>query len=543
MSKLWYKNAVIYSVDVAKFLDSDGNGVGDFNGLKHRLPYLVSLGINCIWLLPFYDSPNLDNGYDVRNFYQIDSRVGDFGTFVEFVDAAAEMGIRILVDLVANHTSTEHPWFQEARNGKSSKYYDYYIWSKKKPKKPNDEVMFGKEQGNSNWKYDQKTKAYFYHTFYGHQPDLNMTNPAVQKEIMRIMHFWLKLGISGFRIDATEHIIREKGGKKFQNDPHEVFRTFHKFVENHRKDAILLAEVDTEPEKYQSFFGKEDQMYMLFNFYLNNYTWLALAEKSPKPLIKALKKLPKFSKKEQMAVFLRNHDELTLERLTDKERQKVFTEFAPEENMRIYGRGIRRRAAPMLKNQREQMELAYSLMFTLPGTPVLRYGQEIGMGDDLSLKERNSVRTVMQWSDSKNAGFTDAQTLNKEYSLISEGEFGYTKTNVNDQKRDSNSLLNWTIRAANIRKECPEFGWGKYHLLETNSKDVLAIHYETDEGMAVALHNFSEEKQTVQIHLKNTENLLDVFGNKKYKKFDQKKQILELSAYGYRWLRKINAMV
>ena len=201
MSKLWYKNAVIYSVDVAKFLDSDGNGVGDFNGLKHRLPYLVSLGINCIWLLPFYDSPNLDNGYDVRNFYQIDSRVGDFGTFVEFVDAAAEMGIRILVDLVANHTSTEHPWFQEARNGKSSKYYDYYIWSKKKPKKPNDEVMFGKEQGNSNWKYDQKTKAYFYHTFYGHQPDLNMTNPAVQKEIMRIMHFWLKLGIAGFRID------------------------------------------------------------------------------------------------------------------------------------------------------------------------------------------------------------------------------------------------------------------------------------------------------------------------------------------------------
>lgn len=538
MNKLWYKNAVIYSLDVESFKDSDNDGVGDFKGLKHRLHYLSSLGINCIWLLPFYDSPNKDNGYDVRDYYQIDSRLGDFGNFVEFLDAAEEEGIRVLVDLVVNHTSDQHIWFKEARKDKDSPFRDYYIWSKTKPKDDGKHAILGAEQGNSNWEKDKKSGEYYYHTFYPEQPDLNVSNPAVRKEIKKIMHFWLKLGISGFRIDAAPHMIRKKGDSKFEGDPHEVFRDFREFVESYKPEAILLAEVDVEPKKYKNFFGDDDQMHMLFNFYLNNYIWLALATEKSAPLEKALKNLEHDSEREQMANFLRNHDELDLERLTEKEREEVFKAFAPEEDMRIFDRGIRRRLAPMLENNRQKMELSYSLLFTLPGTPVLRYGQEIGMGEDLTKKGRDSVRTLMQWSAGENGGFSNAPRKKLVRNIISKGPFSYEKVNVNDQHRDPDSLLNWMDRAINFRKECPEFGWGEYKTIKTGNPTVFAYMRSSEKGVAVAVHNLSKEDVKVKLELDQELELIDVFGDKKYETIDSNTSEINLSAYGYRWLKK-----
>jgi maltose alpha-D-glucosyltransferase/alpha-amylase len=315
---------------------------------------------------------------------------------VEFLDAAEERGIRVIIDLVLNHTSVDHPWFQEARKDKNSKYHKYYIWLDEKPENSHEDIIFSHHQ-NGNWEYDTVAGKYYYHTFYQHQADLNLTNPQVQEELQYILHFWLKLGIAGFRMDAVPHMMRNKGNEKFDGDPFQFLRDIRSFVAEKRQDAVLLAEVDTEPEKYQDFFGKGDQVQMLLNFYVNNHIFLALARKKAAPLERAFKKLPQTSVKEQMGIFIRNHDELDLERLTEKERNEVYAAFAPDENMRIYGRGIRRRLAPMLQNNRKWIELTYSLLFSLPGTPVFRYGDELGMGEDLSLPERNSVRTAMQW--------------------------------------------------------------------------------------------------------------------------------------------------
>lgn len=538
MNRLWYKNAIIYSLDIEAFLDSDNDGVGDFKGLKHRLNYLASLGVNCIWLLPFYQSPNKDNGYDVKDYYQVDPRMGDLGNFAELVDEAEDLGIRILMDLVVNHTSNQHFWFQEARKDKNSKYRDFYIWMDEKPENDDKYVIFGEKQGNSNWKYDEEAGAYYYHTFYEHQPDLNLSNPAVQKEIMRIMHFWLKLGISGFRIDAATHMIREKGNEKFEGDPHDLFRRFRDYIENQKKDAILLAEVDVVPKKYKDFFGDEDQMNMLFNFYVNNYIWLALAKKEAAPLIKALKNLPGIQRKEQMANFIRNHDELDLERLTEEEREVVLQTFAPDENMRIYGRGIRRRTASMLNNDQRILELTYSLLFTLPGTPVLRYGQEIGMGDDLSLEERKSVRTLMQWAGSKNGGFSDAPPEKLVRNIISEGPLGYKKLNVNDQHRDSGSLLNWMSRAMHTRRETPEYGWGDFEIIETGNPKVFAHLSRSTKGMALAIHNFSDKEETIILELENAKDIVDIFGDKKYEPYNPDDPEVKISPFGHRWMRK-----
>ncbi len=538
MNKYWYKNAVIYCLDVETFKDSNDDGIGDFEGLKNALTYLTSLGVTCIWLMPIFDSPNKDNGYDVRNYYELDTRLGDLGNFTELLDAAEEVGIRILIDLAVNHTSEQHMWFQESRKGKKNKYRDFYIWKDEKPEDDGENIMAAEGEDGSNWKYDRKAKAWYYHTFFPHQPDLNISNPAVQKEIFRIMNFWLKLGVSGFRMDAAPHMFTEKGKVEFGEDPHEIFRNFREFVENQKRDAVLLAEVDLEPERYQDFFGDEDQMHMLFNFYVNNYLFLSLAREEATPVAKALKEMPKIQEKEQMAIFIRNHDELNLSKLSDKEREEVFEAFAPEEDMRIFGRGIRRRVASMLNNDRKRIELTYSLLFTLPGTPVLRYGQEIGMGEDLSMEGRDSVRTVMQWSSGKNGGFSGAAKKDLIRNVVSRGDFSYKQVNVNDQHRERDSLLNWMASAIRFRKEFPEFGWGDYEVLDSGDKRVLAHCRKSDKGMALAFHNFSNEEITVKINLEEPDDIEDIFGDERYKSFNPKDQKVKLNPYGYRWLHK-----
>ncbi|WP_423818952.1 alpha-amylase family protein [Salinimicrobium sp. TIG7-5_MAKvit] len=541
MNKFWYKNAVIYSLDVETFKDSNGDGTGDFEGLKNSLPYLSSLGVTCLWLLPIFDTPNRDNGYDVKDYYKIDPRLGDLGHFAQLIDAAEEVGIRVLIDLAVNHTSSEHFWFQESRKSKSSKYRDYYIWVDEKPEDPAPNMMAEEGEKSTSWKYDRTAKAYYFHSFYSHQPDLNIANPQVQKEIFRIMHFWLKMGVSGFRIDAAPHMFKEKGRMDFEGDPHEIFRNFREFVETQKPDAILLAEVDLDPNQYNKYLGNEDQMHMLFNFYVNNFTYLAFAREEATPLARALQRMPKeITEKEQLAIFLRNHDELNLDKLSRNEREEVFKAFAPQENMRIFGRGIRRRLASILGNNRQKMELAHSLLFTLPGTPVLRYGEEIGMGEDLSMEGRSSVRTVMQWANEPNGGFSNAPTENLIKNVISGGEFGYEKVNVSDQLRDPDSFLTWISNAIDYRKEFPEFGWGRSHIIDTGDPHVLGYYSKSDKGMGIAFHNFSGKEIIIKLEVDEEEfkDVVDVFGNIRYEKFDPKNQKVKLTPYGYRWMHK-----
>jgi maltose alpha-D-glucosyltransferase/alpha-amylase len=536
MAKYWYKNAIIYSLHVEMFMDANGDGIGDFQGLTRSLDYLAGLGITCIWLLPFFPSPNRDHGYDIADYLNVDPRYGTLGHLVEFLDAAEERGIRVIIDLVLNHTSVDHPWFQAARKDRNSPYRKYYIWLDEKPANPYEDIIFAHHQ-NGNWEYDEVAKQYYYHTFYQHQPDLNITNPDVRQEIQYILHFWLKLGIAGFRMDAVPHMIRDKGNEKSGDDPFQFLKDIRFFVEEQRKDGLLLAEVDTEPHEYKRFFGDSNQVHMLLNFYVNNYLFLSLARKEAVPLKKAYEKLPQLTIKEQMGIFVRNHDELDLERLTDEEREEVYKAFAPAEDMRIYGRGIRRRLAPMLNNNRKWMELVYSLMFTLPGTPVLHYGDELGMGEDLSLPERNSVRTVMQWSGEGHGGFSASKKQTISTPVISEGEYGYRKINVHKQMRDPLSFLNWIERIISVRKECIEFGYGDFKLIDVDHPGVLALisHYKS--GIAIAVHNFTDEPLTVTLD-KHYEHLIEYFSDQKYDGVQQKVKQLQLGPFGYRWFRK-----
>lgn len=536
MAKYWYKNAVIYSLHVETFMDANGDGVGDFQGLTRSLDYLAGLGVNCIWLLPFFPSPNRDHGYDIADYLNVDPRFGTLAHFVEFLDAAEERGIRVIIDLVLNHTSVDHPWFQEARKDKNSRYRKYYIWLDEMPANPNEDIVFAHHQ-NGNWEYDDVAGQYFYHTFYQHQPDLNITNPEVRREIQYILHFWLKLGVSGFRMDAVPHMLKEKGSEKFEGDPFRFLREIRFFTEEQRKDSVILAEVDTEPQEYQKFFGNSDQVQMLLNFYLTNFIFLGLARKDGRPIAGALRKLPQTTIKEQMGVFLRNHDELDLERLTEKQRNEVYAVFAPDENMQIYGRGIRRRLAPMLNNNRKWMELVYSLLFTLPGSPVLRYGDEIGMGDDLSLKERNSVRTAMQWSGERHGGFSASEGDVLPVPIIEDGEFGYSKVNVHKQMLDPLSFLNWIERVISVRKECIEFGYGQCEVIRVDHPGVFAHVSRYKGGAAMAVHNMTDQPVTVVLD-KYFEHLIEYFGDQKYEPVSETNRQVQLGPFGYRWFRK-----
>ncbi|HEU6442455.1 MAG TPA: alpha-amylase family protein, partial [Microvirga sp.] len=409
MLNLWYKNAVIYCVDVETFMDSNGDGIGDFSGLADRLDHIESLGATCIWLLPFYPTPNCDNGYDVTDFYAVDPRLGTLGDFVAFTHAARDRGLRVIIDLVANHTSIDHPWFQEARRDPNSRYRDWYVWSKEKPKDIHEGVVFPGVQ-DTTWTYDEVAQAWYMHRFYKHQADLNIANPEVREELEKVMGFWLQLGVSGFRLDAVPFLIEYRGvpaEEKPDHDPHEYLNELRTFISWRRAEAMLLAEANITMDQVDEYFGASgDRLHMIFNFMLNQNLFLALSRKDAEPVRRVMAQTPAIPPKSQWASFLRNHDELDLGRLSDPERKEVFAAFGPAPEMQAYERGIRRRLAPMLGGDERRIKQAFSLMFALPGTPVLWYGDEIGMGEDLSLQERNSVRTPMQWADEPNAGFS-----------------------------------------------------------------------------------------------------------------------------------------
>src|SRR5215203_577498 len=390
INDLWYKNAVIYCLSVGTYMDANGDGIGDFKGLMRRLDYLHGLGVTAIWLMPFQVSPHRDDGYDVSDYYGVDRRYGTLGDFVEFAHGAKQRGIRVIIDLVVNHTSNEHPWFDEARRDPNSKYRDWYVWSKKKPSRAHEGMVFPGVQ-KSTWSYDAQAKAWYFHRFYDFQPDLNTSNPEVQAEILKIMGFWIQLGVSGFRMDAVPFIIATKGADvKKPEQQYDMLRSFREFLQWRQGDCIVLAEANVLPETDLEYFGDDgDRMHMMFNFQVNQHLFYALASADTRPLIKAMKATKPRPATAQWGIFRRNPDELDLGRLTDEQRQTVFDAFGPDADMQLYDRGIRRRLAPMLDGDRRRIELAYSLMFTLPGTPVIRYGDELGMGDDLKLPERN----------------------------------------------------------------------------------------------------------------------------------------------------------
>lgn len=536
---LWYKNAVIYNLSLSTFMDANGDGVGDFQGLLRRLDYLHGLGVTCLWLGPFQTSPMKDDGYDVADYYTVDPRYGTLGDFVEFTHACEQRGIRVIIDLVINHTSDQHPWFKEARSDPDSKYRDWYVWSDRKPENADQGMVFPGVQ-KSTWTYDREAKAWYFHRFYKFQPDLNTAHPEVHAELLKIMGFWIQLGVAGFRMDAVPFIIAEKGADVTK--PKEQFgmlRSFREFVQWRRGDAMLLAEANILPEDDLHYFGSDgDRCHMMFNFQVNQHLFYALATADTAPLAKALEVTKPRPATAQWGTFLRNHDELDLGRLTEEQRQAVFAAFGPDKSMQLYDRGIRRRLAPMLNADRRRIELAYSLMFTLPGTPVIRYGDEIGMGDDLSLPERNCARTPMQWSDEPHGGFTKSDA--PDSPAISGGVFGYERINAAIQRRDPQSLLNWTERIIRMRKECPEIGWGDFQILKTGRPEVLALRYDWRNNGVVVLHNLSD---------KPCEIVLDVDGHgegcrlvnllsEDHSEPDAKgRHHLVMEAYGYRWFR------
>jgi maltose alpha-D-glucosyltransferase/alpha-amylase len=540
LREYWYKEAIIYCLNVDYFLDSNRDGVGDFEGITKRLDYLNKLGITCIWLLPFYASPRCDDGYDVADYYSIDPANGCFGDFVQFVRLARERGIRIIIDLVVNHTSDQHPWFRAACQDKNSPFRDYYVWSKEKPADADKEVSFPGYQ-KSTWTYHEEAGEYYYHAFYEFQPDLNMANPKVRQEICKMMGFWLQLGISGFRVDAAPFVIAKKGPqeKPSQDDQYQYLEEFRQFLSIHEGDAILLAEANVAEDQLAKFFGEDNRMQMLFNFILNQRIMLALARQEVAPIIQGFKETPKVPPSGQWANFLRNHDELSLDKLSEEERQEVFRAFGPKKEMQVYGRGIRRRLAPMLKGDQKRLEMAYSLLLSLPGTPVIRYGDEIGMGEDLSREERNSIRTPLQWSNSPNGGFSIAPSDKLCSPVISGGDFGYEKVNMASQHSNPESLLSRVARMTSARRECAELGLGKFEFLDSGNPAVLVQRSELEGNITYTINNLSDKKATIEIERDEFKDIhvMDLLADKEYKAIEKGHTRLELEGYGYRWFR------
>jgi maltose alpha-D-glucosyltransferase/alpha-amylase len=539
-SDLWWKNAIIYCVDTQAFLDSNGDGVGDLDGLTHRIDYLAGLGVTCLWLMPIYPSPEKDYGYDVADYYGIAEKYGSLGDLVELVRTARERGIRVIADLVINHTSVDHPWFQMARQGHPV-YRDFYVWSDEKPPDADKGVIFpGKQE--SIWSYDRAAKRWYMHRFMPFQPDLNINNPLVRNEIHKVIGFWLELGLSGFRIDAVPFLIEQEGQHNPATvDPHDYLRDIADFASRRRGDTMLLAEANEPLDKLADFFGERgNQMHMLFSFITNQALYLSFVRHDATPVADALRSLPPIPPESQWANFIKNHDEASLDKLSDAEREEVFAAFAPKKDMRLFDRGIRRRFPPMVDGDRRRMELAYSLLYSLPGTPVLFYGEEIGLGDNLAMAERESVRLPMQWANRPGGGFTTADEKTLPRKLLRDGPFGYRQLNAEEQRQDRGSFLNWTERAIRTRKEWPEFGWGEWQVLGTRNPKVLAHIATWDGSSAMAIHNFSDQPAKASVQLPKearSGRWRHLFGplDAEAPEINDGRLSCELPPYGYHW--------
>jgi trehalose synthase len=543
---LWWKTAVIYCLDVETYLDSDGDGTGDFPGLVQRVDHLAELGVTCLWLMPFYPTADRDDGYDITDFYGVDPRLGTHGDVVDLIRTCRDRGIRVICDLVVNHTSDKHPWFKSARASKNSPYRDFYVWRSDPPPDTSKDVVFP-DQETGTWELDEKTGEWFLHRFYRHQPDLNVANPRVREEIAKVMGFWLEVGMSGFRVDAVPFLLETEGIKRSDDatfgDPHEYLRDLRTFVGRRAGDAVLLGEVNLPHKDQLTFFGGPDgdELTMQFDFIGMQALYLSMAREDAAPLAKALQDRPTIDPDCQWATFVRNHDELTLDKLSDGERQEVFDAFGPDESMQLFGRGLRRRLPPMLGGDPRRLRMVYSLLFSLPGTPVLFYGEEIGMGENLDVEGRMAVRTPMQWSDDKNGGFSEAAPSRLPSPLV-EGGFGPEYVNVADQRRDADSLLQFVTLLARRYRECPELGWATFTVLDQPHREVLAHQCAWDDGTLVAVHNLGSEPRTVPLTLEgcgSEHRLVDLLCDGTTDVDDAGRAEVPLEGYGFRWLRVV----
>ncbi|MGY1807844.1 alpha-amylase family protein [Blastococcus sp. SYSU D00669] len=542
-SDLWWKTAVVYCLDVETFMDWDGDGCGDFAGLAQRIDHLADLGVTCLWLMPFYPTAERDDGYDITDFYGVDPRLGTHGDLVEVIRTANDRGMRVIADLVVNHTSAKHPWFRSAEASKDSPYRDFYVWRSDPPPDTSKEVVFP-DQEDSVWQFSEQTGEWYLHRFYKQQPDLNITNPLVRDEIAKVIGFWLQLGLSGFRVDAVPFLLETEGAATDAlPDPHEYLRDLRSLVGRRSGNGVLLGEVNLPHEQQAEFFGGTDgdELTMLFDFIGMQALYLSLARADAGPLATALTGRPPVDPDSQWATFVRNHDELTLDKLTDDERAEVFAAFGPEERMQVYGRGLRRRLPPMLDGDPRRIRLVYSLLFSLPGTPVLFYGEEIGMGENLDVEGRNAVRTPMQWTSGANGGFSTAGARTLTAPVVT-GGFAPEHVNVADQRRDPDSLLSFVKLLVRRYRECPELGWGEFELLDQPHPEVLAHLCRWDDGSMVAVHNLGAEPRTVPLVLDGCDAshcLEDLLRDCTTPLSDEGAAELQLDGYGYRWLRVV----
>ncbi len=524
-SQPWYKNAVFYEIYVRAFFDSNGDGRGDLRGLNQKLDYLQELGIDCIWIMPIYPSPLKDDGYDISDYYAVHPDYGTLEDFKALLEAAHARGLRIITDLVVNHTSDQHPWFQAARRDRHSPYRDYYVWSDDPTRYAGARIIF-LDVEDSNWTYDPVAGQYYWHRFYASQPDLNYDNPAVRLEMLKVMKFWLDLGVDGFRVDAVPYLF-EREGTNCENLPetHAYLKQMRRFVDEHYPGRILLCEANQWPQDVRAYFGKGDEFHMAFHFPLMPRLFMALRRGDSEPIRWVLTQTPEIPDSCQWCTFLRNHDELTLEMVSEEERQWMWQEYAPDPRMRL-NLGIRRRLAPLLDNDRRKIELAYSLLFTLPGSPILYYGDEIGMGDDLSLPDRNGLRTPMQWQEGATGGFSTARDL---YSPLVD-----PRINVAAQRGDPASLWRTVQKMIGVRKSHLALGSGELAWIEQENRFIAAYRRVFGRSQIWVLNNLSGERQAIRLPGR-TFPLVDVLSGSVF--YPQEGEVeITLSPYEYRWL-------
>ena len=538
MDDLWYKDAIFYELHVKAFQDGNDDGIGDFKGLTDRLDYIQDLGVTCLWLLPYYPSPLRDDGYDISDYYDISPLYGKMADFQRFLDEAHRRGLKVIVDLVVNHTSDQHPWFQEARRGAASPKRDYYVWSDTDQKYRGARIIFVDTE-KSNWTWDPEAKAYFWHRFFSHQPDLNYDNPEVQQAMLDAMRFWLDKGLDGFRCDAVPYLF-EREGTNCENLPetHAFLKRLRAALDAQYRGRILLAEANQWPKDVRPYFGDGDEFHMAFHFPLMPRMFMAVRSADRRPITDMLLHTPAIPENCQWCVFLRNHDELTLEMCTDPERDYMYYAYAQDPMMKL-NVGIRRRLAPLLDNDRRKIELLHSLLFTLPGTPIIYYGDEIGMGDNIHLGDRNGVRTPMQWSADRNAGFSRADPGQLYSPVIADPVYGYQGVNVEVQLRTPASLLHWMRHLISVRKTSRVLGRGSLRFLTPANTRVLAHLREYGGEAILAVHNLANSSEPVELDLREFRGAIpiEMLGESRFPPIEERPYFLSLGPYGFYWFR------
>jgi maltose alpha-D-glucosyltransferase / alpha-amylase len=537
---LWFKTTVFYEIHIRGFFDASGDGSGDFRGMTEKLDYLQWLGVDCIWLLPFYRSPLRDGGYDIADFTDVNPEYGAVDDVKEFIDAAHARRIRVIADLVMNHTSSDHPWFQEARSDPNSPKRDWYVWSDSDDRYPDARIIFTDTE-SSNWTWDPVAGQYFWHRFFSHQPDLNYDNPEVQDAMLDVLRFWLDLGLDGFRLDAVPYLF-ERDATNGENLPetHDYLKRIRREIDENYPDRVLLAEANQWPADVVEYFGDGDECHMAFHFPVMPRMFMAVRREEAAPIYEILAQTPAIPDNCQWGLFLRNHDELTLEMVTDEERDYMYSEYAKDPRMKL-NLGIRRRLAPLLDNGRDEIELMTAILFSLPGSPVLYYGDEIAMGDNVFLGDRDGVRTPMQWTGDRNGGFSRADFAQLYAPPLMDPVYGYQAVNVEAQLRISTSLLRWLRRFIAMRKEHPVFGFGTYEPIETSNRRIFAHLRRWEDDLVLCVHNLAKSAQAVELDLSDKAGRfpVELFGRSRFPRVGELPYLLTLAPRGFYWFQLV----